>query len=67
VGGDAAAFARRLHDEGVAVRPLGAWGAPNYIRVTIGTAEQNQAFLSAARQLGSGNPTPGFEGSSSAP
>jgi histidinol-phosphate aminotransferase len=67
VGGDASAFAKRLHDEGVAVRPLEAWGAPNYIRVTIGTPEQNQAFLSAARQLGSGNPAPGFESSSSAP
>ena len=66
-GGDATAFAKRLHHEGVAVRPLGAWGAPNSIRVTIGTPEQNQAFLSAVRQLGSGNPTPGFESSSSAP
>jgi histidinol-phosphate aminotransferase len=66
VGGDATAFAKRLHEEGVAVRPLQAWGAPNFIRVTIGTPEQNQAFLSAARQLGSDNPTPGFESSSSA-
>ena len=47
---DAAAFANRLQDEGVAVRPLGLWGAPNCIRVTIGTPEQNQAFLQAARQ-----------------
>ncbi|MGO9166560.1 MAG: pyridoxal phosphate-dependent aminotransferase, partial [Candidatus Sulfotelmatobacter sp.] len=54
LGGDAAAFANRLQDEGVAVRPLGPWGAPNCIRVTIGTAEQNQAFLQAARRLGSG-------------
>jgi histidinol-phosphate aminotransferase len=67
VGGDATAFAKRLHDEGVSVRPLEAWGAPNYIRVTIGTPAQNQAFLKAARQLGSGNPTPGFESSRSAP
>jgi len=48
-----AAVANRLQDEGVAVRPLGSWGAPNCIRVTIGTPEQNQAFLQAARQLGS--------------
>jgi histidinol-phosphate aminotransferase len=50
---DAAAFANRLHDEGVAVRPLGLWGAPNCIRVTIGTPQQNQAFLQAVRRLGS--------------
>ena len=50
---DAAAFANRLQDEGVAVRPLGVWGAPNCIRVTIGTPEQNQAFLQAVRRLGS--------------
>jgi histidinol-phosphate aminotransferase len=52
LGEDAAAVANRLQDEGVAVRPLGHWGAPNSIRVTIGTAEQNQAFLQAARRVG---------------
>ncbi len=51
LGEDAAAFANRLQDEGVAVRPLGPWGAPNCIRVTIGTPEQNQAFLNAARRV----------------
>src|ERR1700683_3707022 len=51
LGKDAAAFANRLQDEGVAVRPLGHWGAPNCIRVTIGTPEQNKAFLQAARTL----------------
>ena len=53
LGEDAAAVANRLQDEGVAVRPLGHWGAPNCIRVTIGTPEQNQAFLQAARRVGS--------------
>jgi histidinol-phosphate aminotransferase len=52
---DAASFATRLQDEGVAVRPLGAWGAPHCIRVTIGTPEQNQAFLAAARRVGTGH------------
>jgi histidinol-phosphate aminotransferase len=52
LGQDAADVANRLQDEGVAVRPLGHWGAPNCIRVTIGTPEQNQAFLQAARRLG---------------
>jgi histidinol-phosphate aminotransferase len=53
LGEDAASIASRLQDEGVAVRPLGSWGAPNCIRVTIGTPEQNQAFLQAARRIGS--------------
>jgi histidinol-phosphate aminotransferase len=51
LGEDASAFANRLQDEGVAVRPLGHWGAPNCIRVTIGTAEQNQALLQAAGRV----------------
>jgi histidinol-phosphate aminotransferase len=53
LGEDAAAVANRLQDEGVAVRPLGRWGAPNCIRVTIGTPEQNQIFLGAMRRIGS--------------
>lgn len=51
LGKDAAAFANRLQDEGVAVRPLGSWGAPHCIRVTIGTPEQSQVFLQAARKV----------------
>jgi histidinol-phosphate aminotransferase len=35
----------------VSVRPLSGWGAPNCIRVSIGTPEQNQVFLSAARKI----------------
>jgi len=55
---DAAAFASRLQDEGVAVRPLVLWGAPHCIRVTIGTPEHSQVFLQAARKVGSGHSTP---------
>jgi histidinol-phosphate aminotransferase len=47
LGEDAAAVAHRLREQGVAVRPLGGWGAANFIRVTIGTPEQNRAFLEA--------------------
>jgi histidinol-phosphate aminotransferase len=60
LGEDAAAVANRFQEEGVAVRPLGHWGAPNCIRVTIGTPEQNQAFLQAARRIAA-------RGSSAAP
>ena len=52
VGGDAAEFAGRLRGEGVSVRGLGVWGAPNCVRVSIGTPEQNQFLLSAARMIG---------------
>jgi histidinol-phosphate aminotransferase len=48
---DAFGFAQRLRGEGVSVRPLGAWGAPTCIRVSVGTPEQNQIFLSAARKI----------------
>lgn len=50
-GADARDFARRLRREGVLVRPLGSWGAPNCIRVTLGTPEQNRFFLSALRRI----------------
>lgn len=49
---NAGEFARRLREEGVSVRPLGAWGGPTCIRVSIGTAEQNDAFLKAIRKVG---------------
>lgn len=44
---DAANFSERLRQEGVIVQPLGLWGAPNAIRVSIGTAEQNARFIAA--------------------
>jgi histidinol-phosphate aminotransferase len=50
---DAREFARRLRREGVLIRPLGAWGAPQAIRVTIGTAEQNQILLRALKRVSS--------------
>ncbi len=52
LGVEAAPVANRLQDEGVAVRPLRHWGAPNCIRVTIGTPEQNQVLLQAAGRVG---------------
>jgi histidinol-phosphate aminotransferase len=53
VGEDAAGVAQRLRHEGVSVRPLGVWGAPNCIRVSIGTPDQNEFLLSALRKIGS--------------
>jgi histidinol-phosphate aminotransferase len=51
LGQDAAPVARRLREEGVSVRPLKAWGAPACIRVSIGTAPQNEKFLDAMRRI----------------
>jgi histidinol-phosphate aminotransferase len=51
LGENAAAAATRFRNEGVSVRPLGSWGAPACIRVTIGTPEQNQFFLKAAQRI----------------
>jgi histidinol-phosphate aminotransferase len=63
LGDDALAFANRLQEEGVVVRPLGAWGAPNCIRVTIGKPEQNQALLKAVARLGCSATEPPVSGS----
>ena len=51
VAEDASVFAGRLRGEGVSVRPLGFWGAPSCIRVSIGTPEQNEIFLDAMRRV----------------
>ena len=51
LGRDASEVAERLGSEGISVRPLGAWGAPNCLRVTIGTAAQNRAFLGAMQEI----------------
>src|SRR5216684_779472 len=55
VRGDASVIAQRLAEEGVSVRPLGAWGAPKCIRVSIGTPEQNLFFLQAVRNIAAQN------------
>jgi histidinol-phosphate aminotransferase len=51
LGREAEGFAERLQHEGIAVRALGQWGAPQAIRITIGTLEQNDALLQALRKL----------------
>jgi histidinol-phosphate aminotransferase len=50
-GEDAASVAKRLQEEGVIIRPLGPWGAPAAIRVTIGMPEHNEIFLRAFRKV----------------
>ena len=48
---DAAAVAKRFQAEGVIIRPLGAWGAPTAIRITIGTPEQNGILMNAFKKV----------------
>lgn len=42
---DAAAAFLYLQSRGVIVRPLAPYGLPNQLRITVGTAEQNQRLL----------------------
>ena len=45
LGHDASSFADRLRKHGIIVQPLELWGAPNAIRVSVGTPEQNAKLL----------------------
>jgi len=47
---DGAAVFRRLLKRGVIVRPIGAYGMPAYLRVSIGLESENQRFLDALAQ-----------------
>ncbi len=51
VGEEAGAVGQRMQDAGVIIRPLtGGWGAPQSIRITIGTPEQNRKCVAAIRK-----------------
>jgi histidinol-phosphate aminotransferase len=51
IGQAAGSFADRLRTEGIWVRPLEKWGAPEAIRITVGRPEQNDALLRAMKKL----------------
>jgi len=51
LGEDAAAIAKQLQAAGVIIRPLGPWGAPTAIRITVGTPQQNEIFLQAFQKV----------------
>lgn len=44
---DATELCDRVLRHGIIVRPMGAWGMPAAVRVTVGTREQNERFLAA--------------------
>ena len=50
-GEDARAVFDRLLREGVIVRPLGPFGADDAIRVTVGTADENEFFAAALERM----------------
>jgi histidinol-phosphate aminotransferase len=51
VPGDASAIARKLLKKGVIIRDMNAWGMKGFIRVTIGTARENQRFLTSLKGI----------------
>jgi histidinol-phosphate aminotransferase len=63
LGEEASIITRRLRSEGVSVRPLGVWGAPASIRVSIGTPEQNRLFLEAMCRVAAKSPRVGLRNS----
>ena len=51
VGGDALPVYDALLQEGVITRPIGGYGLPNHLRVTVGTGAENERFLVALRKV----------------
>ena len=45
--GDAAAVNQKLLQQGVIVRPIGGYGMPEWLRVTIGSEAENARFIAA--------------------
>lgn len=48
---DAHTMAEQLANEGFTVRPLGSFGLPEHVRITVGTDEQITAFEQALRRV----------------
>ena len=42
---------RRLQSEGVITRPLDVYGMPQYLRITVGTEEQNQRLIKCLKAI----------------
>ena len=49
LGRPAAAIDESLLRQGVIVRPVGNYGLPNHLRISTGTAEQNERLLAAMK------------------
>jgi len=44
-------FQKRMEKEGVMVRPVAGFGAPECVRITIGTGEGNEALIAGWKNL----------------
>jgi histidinol-phosphate aminotransferase len=42
---------RSLYDKQIYVRPGEVWGMPNFMRISVGTARDNETFLKAIRGI----------------
>lgn len=51
IGPNASAVQQRLLERGVIVRPCGRYGLPEFLRVSIGTTDQNERFIKALGDL----------------
>lgn len=50
-GRDATQFTAELSEEGVSVRPLTSFGMPTWLRISVGTAEQNRLLVDALSRV----------------
>ena len=50
VGGDATKLYEAMLFKGVIVRSMKAYGFPNFIRITVGTREENQRFVTSLKE-----------------
>jgi histidinol-phosphate aminotransferase len=48
---DAKSVFENMLRRGVIVRPMMAYGYPNYIRISVGLPEENQRFVEALKQV----------------
>jgi histidinol-phosphate aminotransferase len=51
VGGDGREFYDKLLRRGVIVRPMNAYGFPGYIRITVGTSEENHRLVKTMAEI----------------
>ena len=51
VGKEAETLSRKLFDEKILVRWMGAYGLPEYVRVSVGRAEENERFAEALKKI----------------
>jgi len=51
VGVDSTILFQKMLERGIIIRPGDIWGLPHFIRLTIGTREQNERFIGTLRDI----------------